>query len=134
MYRARNLFIYEVAEDAINQAHDLPYVTEVLSRIPGIDLSGISIRRILSKRPNEPRPLVVRLSSHDEVIHILRNRRLLPQGFSARADWTEAERAELRALNHEIEQHNAAHPDKRKCLVYIKGVPSAVSQEQDLRL
>ena len=46
----------------------------MLSVIPGITLHGLLVRRILSKRQNEPGPEVPRLPAHEEVIRVLRNR------------------------------------------------------------
>ena len=133
IYRSRNLFIYGIAEVNNDAAHDLQYTTQVLSRIPGIDLSGLIVRHIPSKRVEEPRPLVVRLMSHDDDVQVLCNCRLLPQGILPRADRTEAERAELRSLSIAIKQHNAANPNNRKRIAYIKGVPTAVFVKKNPR-
>ena len=92
-------------------------MTQGLSDIPGITLNGLSVRRLPSRRQNEPGPVVTRLPTQEEDIRVLCNRRLLPQGITPLTDRTEAERAHLRLVSTEVEQHNAAHPDDRKRIV-----------------
>ena len=132
-FRARNLFIYGLPVDASNSQRDFQQVSQLLSAIPGISLNGMSVRRLPSTRQNGPGPVVARLPSQDEVIRVLRNRRLLPPAITPRADRTEAERAHLRSVSAEIEQHNAAHPDDQKKLVYVRGVPTAVPKKKGRR-
>ena len=132
-FRARNLFLYGIIADNNNPQHDIQQVTHMLSNIPGINLNGLTVHRIPSRRQNEPGPIVARLPAQDEVVRVLRNRRLLPPGITPRADRTEAERAQLRSLAIEIEEHNAANPNDKKRIVYVRGAPTAVSVKKNHR-
>ena len=77
-FRARNLFLYGIVADNNNPQYDIQQVTHLLSNIPGINLNGLTVHRISSRRQNEPGPIVARLPAQDEVVRVFRNRRLLP--------------------------------------------------------
>ena len=94
--------------------------------IPGMTLHGVSVRRIPSRCQNEPGPVVARLPNHEQVIRVLRHCCLLLSGITLRAYCTEAKRAHLRLVCNEVKQHNAAHANDMKRIVYIKVVPTAV--------
>ena len=102
-------------------------VTSILSRVHGIDLTGIIVRRLCKyDAGNKPRPLLVRLSSADEVLRILRNRHVLPPMIQASSDKTAAERTQLKALIEEVTHHNKANPNNKKKIKYVNSILTIV--------
>ena len=126
IYRSRNLFIYGLSEECADSALDRQRIFDALSAISDIELAGLSVRRIPSRRADLPRPIIARLVNPDDVIRVLRSQRLLPPGLTARADHTVAERARFDLLREQVNQHNAALPNDRKRIKYVRGVPTIV--------
>ena len=126
--RSRNIILYGIVEvQGTSQVNDTEQAASILSRIPGIDLSNVVVRR-LGKfvAGGKPRPLLIRLISADEVRRVLRNRHCLPQGISASSDKTSSEREYLKAIIDEVTRHNETNPNNKKKIRYINGVPTIV--------
>ena len=115
-----------MSEERVDSALDRQRILDALSAVLDIELAGLSVRRIPSWRSYLPRPIIARLVNPDDVIRVLRSQRLLPSGLTARADHTVAERARFDLLREQVNQHNAAHPNDRKRIKYIRGVPTIV--------
>ena len=105
---------------------DRQRIFDALSVISDIELAGLSVRSISSRRTDLPRPIIARLVNLDDVIRVLRSQRLLPSGLTARADHIVAERARFDLLHKQVNQYNATHPNDRKRIKYVKGVPTIV--------
>ena len=126
IYRNKNLFIYGLSEERVDSALDRQRIFDALSVIFDIELAGLSVRCIPSRRADLPRPIIALLVNPDDVIRVSRSQRLLPPGLTARADHTVAERAHFDLLREQVNQHNAALPNDRKRIKYVRGVPTIV--------
>lgn len=139
LYRTKNLIMHGVTdlpEESLEntQLTYLEHVQYILSNVPAINLAGISFHRMrVSRTPGVPLPLLIRFTSPDEVLRVLRNKHALPAGITASADRTKHQREELRAAIAEVEKHNLANPDNKKVVKYVNGEPAAVFAKKQLR-
>ena len=124
IYRANNVIIYRVPKN--RNISDYDAVVQLLVPIPGLDLTRVTVNRSRRSMGDEPRFIVVRLSSPQDALRVLRNRRLLPTGIDVTADRTLAQREQFRAVKREVEEHNIANPNNQKRIKYINGEPKAV--------
>ena len=115
-----------LSEERVDFALDRQRIFDALSVISDIELAGLSVRRIPSRRTDLRRPIIARLVNPDDVIRVLRSRRLLPPGLTADANHTVAERARFDLLREQVNQNNAAHPNDRKRIKYVRDVPTIV--------
>ena len=116
-----------MAKERPDPASDMQRVSDAVSRFPGLSLNGLSVRRVPSRRSDILRPIVARINSQDDVIRFLRNQRLIPSGLTAHADRTEAEHNRFQLLLDQVNQHNETHPDDKKRIKYVNGIPTIVS-------
>ena len=132
LLRSQNILLYGVAEvNAPSQQTEIEIVTSILSRVPGIDISNITIRRLGKPRTDgSARPLLIKLISAAEVRRVLRNRHVLPRGVMDSSDKTTAERDFLKSIIDQVNSHNASNPVIKKKIKYINGVPTIVDDTQ----
>ena len=72
---------------------------------------------------------MVNLQSADEVMRVIRNKKLLPSIINISSDKTPTQRAQPRSLIKKVEDHNLAHPNEQKKIKYINNVPSIVDKD-----
>ena len=103
-------------EEPIDFAFDRQRIFDALSAISDIELAGLSVRRLPSRRTDFPRLIIARFVKPNDVIRVLRSQRLLASGLTARADHTVAKHARLDLLREQVNQHNDSHPNDRKLI------------------
>ena len=109
-------------------ALDLLNVKGLLSHVQNLNFEGIRVKRHCKLPCNVPRPLLVRLSSYEEVMRILQSRTQLPAGVSVSTDKTPLQRAQLKKLKEEFDRLNTEDPSNVKIIKYVDGVPSIIDK------
>ena len=122
--RSRNVIIYGVPENS--HIPDIDAVKQIFIPFPGVDVASITVTRSRRTADDRPRFITARLVSLQDVLRVLRNRRLLPREVDVTVDRTLEQREHFRALRAEIEQFNAANSGNPKRIKYINGEPTAV--------
>lgn len=119
---ASNIIMYNLPMS--NGGDDLVSVRQALGGITSIDLVNISARRVTkSIRKGSPPPIIVKLSSSDDVGRVLRNWRLIPADIQVAADRTKTQREGYKKLRIEADAFNKRNPGSRKVVKYVNGLP-----------
>ena len=110
----------QIPNDRSSRNHDFRYVQSILNKIHNIDVAHIKVRRLNGDSKNGPRPILVNLHSADEVMRVIRNKKLLPSIINVSSDKTPTQRAQLKSLIKKVEDHNLPHPNEQKKIKYIR--------------
>ena len=124
IYRSSNNIVYGLPESRNISDHDA--IMQIILPMPGLDLASVTATRSHRQAGDGPRFITVRLSSAQDALRVLLNRRLLREGIGVTADRTLAQREQFCEVKREVEEHNAVNPNNLKIIKYINGVPKAV--------
>lgn len=116
--REKNLLIFNVP-DTNSLLVDVKTVNDILH---SLDLSPREIKR-LGVFNNTNRPILAKMNNTEDLVKVLKNWKSLPTEFRYSSDHSPAQRSLYNKLKVEVEQHNAAHANK-KIVKFIKGTPT----------
>ena len=122
--RRDNLILFNLTE--VDEAKELESVKSILSKIQGHNLGRIVCRRV-GKSGDKPRPLVVTMSSFNEVLTVLKYKKLLPTGISIPSDKTHTQKKYLDELIEKMDADNAKSPDDKLIIRYRFNKPYLTS-------
>ena len=125
LQRSSNLIVYGVDANVVSS--DSSKINSLLGKINNLNLINISCKRTGKHKDNRPAPLLVKLNSKEDVIRVLKNKSLLPQGISVSSDKTKLQRDNLHSLYSEVDRHNNSNSNK-KAVKFINGIPTIVSK------
>lgn len=126
--RSQNLIIYDLPMSP--DVSDLDMVKDILARVENINIQSIHVRRFTKPtRANSPPPILITFSSAAEVGRVLRNWKLLAREIRVTADHTKSQRTQYNTLRREAERHKAAHPNNKKVVRYVNGVPNILDSK-----
>ncbi|KAJ8677008.1 hypothetical protein QAD02_012795 [Eretmocerus hayati] len=110
---------------------DLTIVKSNLKKVKGIELANIITRRIgQTEGKDKPRPIVIEMSSHADVMKVLGNKNLLPKKIAVATDKSRAQREKFNELRSEVDRLNAEKGSRCKIMKYIRGVPTIVDHTE----
>ena len=133
--RSTNLIIFNMDEspqhsnsDLLTQITDNDVVTRMFS-IFNNEIGIESIKRMGVFKNNNTRPVLVRLQSKQQVLHVLRNKSKLPDGVNVSADQTLIERKHYANLKKECDEFNKINLVKKKRIIFNKSVPRVIVEK-----
>ncbi|KAJ8685253.1 hypothetical protein QAD02_021046 [Eretmocerus hayati] len=126
--RLNNLIMYKVEEIDANGArtNDLTQVQNRLRNVADITIQGIKVRRIGQVKDGKPRPILIEMRSHHDVIRVMGSRKSLPNGILVASDKTKAQRAHLSSLYAEVSRINEEKGSRVKAVRYVNSKPCIV--------
>lgn len=121
LYREKNFILINVPEGTgVNS--DVTFIKNALSDTQ-IKLDSVTAIRLGKKIANKSRPLKVRLECPADVIHVLKNKKLLfGETIKCFGDNTEQERLRFKALVSQIKEREK-NGESNLTIKYIRGVP-----------
>ena len=123
--RSTNILIFNLDEENGSET-DFNRVLQILVNAC-VNNRNFQVRRIGRAARDRPCALVVQISSRQEVLQVLRNRRAIPAHLSISEDRTRDQRASLNEMRRQIQEHNRAHPNNLWRIKYVNGAPTIVS-------
>lgn len=118
--RERNLLIFKVP-DSNNLITDVNIVKDILDKL---NLIPSEVKRLGLPSANKTRPLLIRMSTAEEIFKIIRNRTSLPAEFTYSMDHSPTQRALYNSAKAEADAYNATNPNSMKFVKFIHGVPT----------
>lgn len=132
--RASNIIIHNLMESAETQNTDKLEINKLISKIPGIQSSGLHSIRLGKPRTNgSPRPLKVILENNADTLTILKNyKKLLPEqsNIHITSDKTPLQRENMKRLQTELEQRKQ-NGESDLIIKYINGSPKIMNSKNE---
>ena len=127
--RACNVLFHKLPESLDDgTVSDLESVKQIISVFLNNSISVNSVRRLGNRTSQASRPLLVCLSSHNDVIKIIHARAKLPPNITISADKTPRQREHLKMLRGEVDKLNTEDPHHPKSIKYVDGTPTIVDK------